>query len=232
MPTPVKVAVVYHSGYGHTQRVAEAVAKGASINDARVELLSAEEARTKWDYLDTVDAIIMGAPTYMGSLAAAFKVWMDESSNPAYMEHRWEGKLAAGFTIGGSNGGDKQTSLIQLITFASQHQMHWVTPGLNFGNNRTFTDSDILNRDTYSIGVAAQCNVDEPAARVPESDLRSAEYLGRRVAEFAQVVSTGRTALGRSANVGVAGGSENQDPERRGIAHDREYDVPAGQIVA
>jgi NAD(P)H dehydrogenase (quinone) len=233
MSAPVKIAVVYFSGYGHTAKVAESVARGAGeIANTEVTLINVGDGEKHWDYLETADAIIMGAPTYMGSLAAPFKAWIDESSNAAYMAHTWEGKIAAGFTIGGSHGGDKQTSLFQLVTFAAQQQMHWVTPGLNFGNNRTFTTQDILNRDTYSIGVAAQCDVDQPAANVPESDLRSAEYLGRRVANFAAVVAAGRKALGQPANIGVSDGSENQDPEHRGVEHSGDWVRPAGQIIA
>src|ERR1700682_1349338 len=50
---------------------------------------------------------------------------------------------------GASRGGDKQNSLVQLMTFAAQHQMHWVNLGMNYGNNRSYTNEDILNRDTY-----------------------------------------------------------------------------------
>ena len=132
MSFPVKVVVVYHSGYGHTAKVAEAVAAGAGqVEGASVRLLTADEAPQHWDVLDDADAIIMGGPTYMGSLSAPFKAFMDATSNLQYGEKRWAGKLAAGFTNGASRGGDKQTSLIQLMTFASRHQMHRVNLGLN-----------------------------------------------------------------------------------------------------
>ena len=133
MLVPVKVVVVYHSGYGHTVKIAEAVARGAvAINGASVELVPANEAPSRWDILDGADAIIMGAPTYMGSLSAQFKAFMDATSKLQYVEKRGEGKVAAGFTNGASRGGDKQNSLIQLMTFAAQHQMHWVNLGLNY----------------------------------------------------------------------------------------------------
>jgi len=51
----------------------------------------------------------------------------------------------------------------------------------------------------------------------PPSDLRTAEFLGRRVAEVAQELSAGRATLGRSANRGVSGGADHQDPEGRGV---------------
>lgn len=219
-PPPVKVAVVYHSGYGHTVKVAEAVARGvASVERAWVDLIEAGEAPQRWQTLDEADAIIMGAPTYMGSLSAPFKAFMDATSHLQYAEKRWANKLAAGFTNGASRGGDKQNSLVQLMTFAAQHQMHWVNLGLNYGNNRSVTHEDILNRDAYTLGAAAQANMDQGGdVAPPASDIRTAEFLGRRVAEVAQELAAGRAALGRAVQPGVAGGSENQDPERRGLA--------------
>ena len=142
MSVPVKIVVVYHSGYGHTVKIAEAVARGAAtVNGARVELITAEQAPCRWELLDGADAIIMGAPTYMGSLSAPFKAFMDATSHLQYAEKRWEGKIAAGFTNGASRGGDKQNSLVQLMTFAAQHQMRRVS------RHQTHEDKD-HDRDT------------------------------------------------------------------------------------
>jgi multimeric flavodoxin WrbA len=216
---PVKVAVVYHSGYGHTIKVAGAVARGAaSVKGASIDPIEASEAPHRWQTLDDADAIIMGAPTYMGSLSAPFKAFMDETSHLQYREKRWANKVAAGFTNGASRGGDKQNSLVQLMTFAAQHQMHWVNLGLNYGNNRSVTHEDILNRDAYTLGVAAQANLDQGGdVAPPAADIRTAEHLGRRVAEVAQELVAGRAALGRTARPGVSGGSENQDPQHQGL---------------
>jgi NAD(P)H dehydrogenase (quinone) len=167
MSVPVKIVVVYHSGYGHTVKIAEAVARGASASEGEsVELIPADEAPSRWNVLDSADAIIMGAPTYMGSLSAQFKAFMDATSALQYAQKRWERKIAAGVTNGASRGGDKQTSLIQLMTFATQHQMHWVNLGLNYGNNRSYTSEDLLNRDAYTLGVASQANMDQPLGAV------------------------------------------------------------------
>jgi NAD(P)H dehydrogenase (quinone) len=107
MSVPIKIVVVYHSGYGHTVKIAEAVARGAAAADGvSVELVPADEAPSRWDILDSADAIIMGAPTYMGSLSAQFKAFVDATSKIQYGQKRWEGKVAAGFTNGASRGGD------------------------------------------------------------------------------------------------------------------------------
>ena len=67
-----------------------------AVSGASVELVTAEEAPGRWGTLDGADAIIMGAPTYMGSLSAPFKVFMDATSHLQYVEKRWAGKIAAG----------------------------------------------------------------------------------------------------------------------------------------
>ncbi|RXR29322.1 flavodoxin family protein [Sphingobium fluviale] len=214
----ISVAIVYHSAYGHTQRVAEAIARGVGMTaGATPLLLTVEEVPSHWDDLEAADAIIFGGPTYVGSLSAATKAFMDASSPVVAVEKRWNGKIAGGFTNAGSRGGDKQNSLIQLMSFAAQHHMIWVGLGLGYGNNRHNTNDDILNRDTYSLGLATQSNIDQGEEAPPASDLRTAEFYGRRIADFAQIAVAGRRALGRPAFPDGPGGSEIHDPERRGI---------------
>ena len=56
-----KVAVVFHSGYGHTLRMAQSVAEGAGAElvpiDAEGNLTEAQ-----WNALNAADAIVMGSP--------------------------------------------------------------------------------------------------------------------------------------------------------------------------
>src|SRR5258708_35459488 len=151
MAVPVKVAIVCHSGYGHTVKVAEAVARGAAgVEGALIELIEAGEASRRWQALDDADAIIMGAPTYMGSLSAPFKAFMDDTSHLQYAEKRWANKVAAGFTNGSSRGGDKQNSLVQLVTFEAQHHIHLVNLRLHYGNNRSVSHEGTLNWAAYT----------------------------------------------------------------------------------
>jgi len=66
----IKVAIVYHSTYGHTKLQAEAVFRGAQgVPSINAHLYTAEEAAARLDELDAADAIILGCPTYMGSLS-------------------------------------------------------------------------------------------------------------------------------------------------------------------
>jgi hypothetical protein len=66
----------------------------------------------------------------------------------------------------------------------------------------------------------------------PSSDLRTAEFLGRRVAEVAQELSAGRATLGRRANRGVSGGADNQDPEGRGVTASKDERRAPGLALA
>ncbi len=177
-----KIAVVYHSGYGHTAAQAQAVARGAKkVAGAEVLLLTSEEAQ-KWELLADADAIIFGSPTYMGSASAQFKAFMDASSK-VWFTQDWKDKVAAGFTTPGSQSGDKLSTLTQLAIFAAQHSMIWVGLGLMPGNNNSKGSVNDINRLGSFLGAMAQANTDQGAEVAPiESDLLTAEHLGERVA--------------------------------------------------
>jgi len=176
------VAVVYHSGYGHTAEVAKAVAHGANFVDGiTAKLIRVEDVDKHWDDLDAADAIIFGAPTYMGSASAPFKAFMDASSK-VWFKQGWKDKIAAGFTHSGSQGGDKYNTITQLFTLAMQHGMIWVGLGLMPGNNSSKGSVNDLNRLGSSTGSLTQSNTDQGAEAIPASDLKTAEHLGRRVA--------------------------------------------------
>ncbi len=186
MTTTKHVAIVYHSGYGHTKKQAEAVLRGAmSVDGVGASLHSVDQMDdAAWASLNSADAIIFGAPTYMGSVSAAMKTFMDASSKLWY-EQKWKNKLAAGFTNSGSYNGDKLNALVQMMIFAMQHSMLWVSLGLLPGNNSSKSSADDLNRLGSMMGAMAQSNVDAgPDVAPPQSDLDTAAHLGKRVAEL------------------------------------------------
>ncbi len=184
------VAIVYHSGYGHTAAVAEHVAKGAGeVPGVEASLFKAENladpGKGPWDQLAAADAIIFGAPTYMGSASAAFKQFADASSK-VWFSLGWKDKLAAGFTNSGSWSGDKFNTLVQFVTLASQHGMNWVSLGMMPGFNKKGSTPEDLNRVGSYLGLMTQSNIDEGPDTAPiASDRKTAELFGRRVAEAA-----------------------------------------------
>ncbi len=182
----IRIAIVYHSGYGHTARQAEAVKTGVDqVEGAEALLLTVEEAQTRWDDLEAAEAIIFGAPTYMGSASAPFKAFLDLTSSTVFAKgFAWKDKIAAGFSNSASRSGDKLATLIQIALFAAQQGMHWVSLGLPPANNSSTGSEEDLNRLGIWLGASAQSNADDgPDVAPPAADLRTAEHLGRRVAE-------------------------------------------------
>lgn len=186
MSKPV-VAIVYHSGYGHTKVVAESVLAGIREVDA-VDgvLISVDEIDdAKWETLDAATAIIFGAPIYMGSVSAGFWSFAEKSSK-RWMSLAWKDKLAAGFVNSGSQNGDKLQGLHALFNLSQQHGMVWVGLGLHPGNNSSTASIEDLNRLGGFGGAFTQSNIDQGADVAPQqADRKTAAHLGKRVAEAA-----------------------------------------------
>ncbi len=194
--TNSSVAVVFHSGFGHTRVQAEAVRDGAAaVEGTMAHLIAVDDVDAHWDVLDDADAIIFGSPTYMAGASAPFKAFLDATSQ-RWNEQRWRDKLAAGFTNSAGMNGDKLATLQQFALFAMQHGMVWVGLGLLPGNHTSDGSPDDLNRLAGFIGAMAQSNADQGADLVPPlADRRTAEHLGRRVAELAGPLRIARQAL-------------------------------------
>jgi NAD(P)H dehydrogenase (quinone) len=177
-----KVAVVFHSGYGHTLRMAQAVAEGAS---AELVAIDAEGNLTDaaWATLNAADAIIMGSPTYMGSVSWQFKKFADASSKPWYSQ-AWKDKVFAGFTNSATINGDKHSTLHYLFTLAMQHSGIWVGTGMLPSNAKAALRNDV-NYLGSSAGAMAQSPSDASPAEMPQGDLDTAKLFGKRVAEVA-----------------------------------------------
>jgi multimeric flavodoxin WrbA len=181
------ICVVYHSGYGHTKAQADAVTDGArSVPETEVHQIPVEQIDLCWDQLHAADALIFGTPTYMGTVSAEFKTFMDKTSL-FWANQPWRDKLAAAFTNSGSQHGDKLNTLMSLMVFAAQHGMNWISLGLLPGHNSSKGSAEDLNRFGGFLGAMAQSNVDEgPDVAPPKSDRETAFQLGRRVAEAAR----------------------------------------------
>ncbi len=171
----MKTAVIYHSGYGHTQRIAQVVAEGAGAHlitiDADGNITDAE-----WDILNAADAIIFGSPTYMGVVSWQFKKFADATSKQ-WMSGAWKNKVAGGFTISANLSGDKLSTIQYFMTLSMQLGMVWV--GQAEPNNGS------VNRLGSSSGLMAQVGPTSPAADIPQGDLDTAKIYGQRVAEIA-----------------------------------------------
>ena len=178
------IAVVYHSGFGHTKVLANEVAAGAREAGAEVGVHAVDAAPSHDALLATLadaDAIVFGSPTYMGTVSAPFKAFMDASVK-TWFAQGWRDKLAAGFTNSGSASGDKLNVLTTLVVFASQHGMLWVPPAQPIE-----TEGDApRNRLGSFTGAMAQSDNAPPEETPPAGDRATARALGARVAAAAQ----------------------------------------------
>ena len=176
-----KVAVVFHSGYGHTLRLAQSVAEGAGAElvaiDADGNLTDAQ-----WATLSAADAIIMGSPTYMGSVSWQFKKFADASSKP-WFSQAWKDKIFGGFTNSATMNGDKLSTLHYLFTLAMQHSGIWVGTGMMPSNTKAAQRNDINYVGSFC-GAMAQSPSDSSPVEMPQGDLDTAKLFGQRVAEI------------------------------------------------
>ncbi len=177
------IAIIYHSGYGHTKVIADSIYKGVESFGSKATLYTTNQFVDSqspiFKELAVADAMIFGCPTYMGSASAGMKNFMEASSGEWYKQ-AWKDKFAAGFTVSGSYSGDKENTLIQIMTFASQHSMLWISQGL-MPSGKTEED---LNRLGSYIGLMAQADNGAPEITPPNGDKKTAEMFGKRIAEI------------------------------------------------
>lgn len=178
-----KVAVVYHSGYGHTKKQAEAVAQGAQGEllaiDAEGNLTEAQ-----WASLGAADAIIFGSPTYMGSVSWQFKKFADASSK-YWFAQAWKDKVFAGFTNSATMNGDKLSTLHYMFTLSMQHSGIWAGTGMMPSNSKAAQRNDVNFVGSFAGAMAQSPSDSSPEEGPPAGDLETARLFGERVAAAA-----------------------------------------------
>ena len=182
------IYVVYHSGYGHTKRIAQAVAEGARAELIAIDAEGNVPAQA-WEQLAAADAIVLGTPTYMGGPSWQFKCFADASSK-AWGTQQWRDKLFAGFTNSASMNGDKAVTMQYLVTFAMQHGGLWVGMGMKASNTKAAQRSDINYVGAVS-GLHTTTPADAGVDEIPQGDLDTARAFGQRVAQAAALLHKG-----------------------------------------
>jgi NAD(P)H dehydrogenase (quinone) len=188
------LAIAYHSRFGHTAVLADAVAAGAGEAGADVSVIALDRMTdADWDILDGADGIIFGSATYMGNVSAGFQTFAEQTGRRC-LNGTWRDKVAAGFTNSGAKSGDKVNTLMSLAIFAAQHHMHWVNLGLGAGWNSSAGSENDLNRLGFWLGAGAQTDVDAGPDQVHPSDVQTCRHLGWRVALVTRQLNGGRAA--------------------------------------
>ena len=181
-----KIVIVYHSGYGHTKKVAEAVAEGSGGTLLAIDA-EGNLPEGGWDQLAAAKAIVFGSPTYMGTVSWQFKKFADASSKPWYTQV-WKNKLAAGFTNSATLNGDKLSTLHYLFTLSQQHSMLWVGTGLMPANSKAATRADINNVGSFS-GLMTVSPSDASADEMVPGDIATAKKFGERIVEALKLLA-------------------------------------------
>lgn len=137
------VAVIYYSATGHTHRLAEAVAAGATEAGSQVRLRRVQElapeaaiaSNPAWQFhaaatagipeatledLEWADGLAFGSPTRYGMVAAQLKQFLD-STGPLWYEGKLADKVVTAFTGASTAHGGHETTLLSLSAVFA----HW-----------------------------------------------------------------------------------------------------------
>ncbi len=172
------IVIVFHSGYGHTVKVAEAV---AATSGGQLLAIDAEGNLPEggWEALAAARMIVFGSPTYMGMASWQFKKFADASSK-AWFTQQWKDKLFAGFTNSASMNGDKLSTLQYFMTLAMQHSGVWVGAGMMPSNNKAAT-RDSINYVASFAGLMTTTPSDASADEMVPGDIATAKVFGERL---------------------------------------------------
>ena len=114
----VKILVVYYSKTGNTEEMAKAVEKGLCSED--VDCIRKKVEETIVDELPAYDGVIVGSPTYFGTMAAEMKKFFDESIK--YFG-KLDGKVGGAFASSGTLGGGNETTVLDILKALLIHGM-------------------------------------------------------------------------------------------------------------
>jgi NAD(P)H dehydrogenase (quinone) len=193
-----KVLVLYHSAYGHIEKMAEAVAEGAREAGAEVDIKRVPElvpddvakaAHFKLDQkapvakiedLVNYDAIVIGVGTRFGRMASQMANFLDQAGG-LWAKGALHGKVGGAFTSTATQHGGQETTLFSVIT----NLMHFgmVIVGLDYGHAGQMTLNEITGGSPYGASTIAGGD----GSRQPtENELKGARYQGRKIAETAK----------------------------------------------
>ncbi len=186
------VSNVFHSGYGHTRRMAESVRDGvASVAGVTAKLVAIDAEGNLpeggFERLAASDGIVFGSPTYMGGVSWQFKKFADASAK-VWFTHGWKDKFAAGFTNSASPSGDKLSTLQYFFTLAMQHGMIFVGTGMMPSSAKAAQRSDLNHLGSFA-GAMAQTPNEASVDEMIPGDLETARKFGER---FGNAVLTHR----------------------------------------
>jgi len=113
-----KILVIYYSRSGNTKKMAELVAAGAQKEGAEVTIKDIKDVAT--DDLLQYDGVVIGTPTYYGSMSAEIKKLLDDSVK---FHGKLDGKVGGAFSSSANIGGGNETAILDILNAMLIHGM-------------------------------------------------------------------------------------------------------------
>ncbi|MFH1503950.1 MAG: flavodoxin family protein [Candidatus Omnitrophota bacterium] len=114
----MKVVVIYYSRGGTTKKMAEVISSEIKYSGVEVNLFSVSDIKAK-QLLD-YDGIIVGSPTYYGTLAAQVKDLFDKS---VAFHGQLSGKVGGAFSSAANLAGGNETTILSILEAMLIHGM-------------------------------------------------------------------------------------------------------------
>lgn len=189
-----KVYIVYYSMYGHVEKLAEEIKKGAdSVEGVEATLWQVpetlpEEVLIKMNtpprsevpiiepqQLADADALILGFPTRYGMMAAQFKAFLDATGG-LWRTQQLAGKPAGIFYSTGSQGGGQETTPLTAITQLVHHGLIYVPIGYTFGPGM-FEMEQVKGGSPYGAGTFAGDGTRQPTKLELDQAFHQGKYI-------------------------------------------------------
>lgn len=113
-----KILVVYYSRSGNTKKMADLVAEGIKKEGVKVIVKDVEDVKV--DELLEYDGVIIGSPTYYGTMAAEIKKLFDDSVK---FHAKFDGKVGGAFASSANIAGGNETTILDILNAMLIHGM-------------------------------------------------------------------------------------------------------------
>ncbi|MCX5702079.1 MAG: NAD(P)H-dependent oxidoreductase [Candidatus Omnitrophica bacterium] len=113
-----KILVIYYSRGGNTKKMAESIVEGVKKEGEEAVIKAVSEVNV--DELLKYDALVIGSPTYYGSMAAEIKRLLDDSVK---FHGKLDGKIGAAFASSANIGGGNETTILDILNAMLIHGM-------------------------------------------------------------------------------------------------------------
>ncbi|MDF3059148.1 MAG: quinone oxidoreductase [Rariglobus sp.] len=197
-----KIKVIFHSLYGHTYKLAEAIAEGArsvpgteveilqvpeTLSDSVLEKMGALEARKTFAHvpvadpkaLADADGLLFGSGTRYGSASAQLQAFFDATGG-LWVKGALVGKAGGVFVSTGTQHGGQETTLVSMQTFLFHQGL--VVVGVPYAAQELTHMDDITGGSPYGSGTVAGTQGErQPTA----NELAIARFQGKHTAQIA-----------------------------------------------